>query len=128
MVRGRAAGSAALFLLFACLGAAGAQQAGIGAAINRTAGILSAANQSAYLIFYPNLTGAYSDYYRAVNISGNASNYSAAYSLLNRSAALAEAEEAGIGSYSGYSAAVLAALGAITAAVLYRFMGRTGRR
>lgn len=112
-------------LYFASLAAA-QPQLGIGAAINRTAAILDTANQSGYLIFYPNLTQAYADYYRAVNISANASNYTETYALLNRSAYIAGSEEARISAYSGYSVVVLAVLGAATAVVLYRFMAKRG--
>ncbi len=112
----------AFLFLYATVVGASSNGSGMGAAISHTAEVLQTANQSAYLIFYPNLTGAYADYYEAVNLSRNTSDHARAYALLNSSERIAASEEVRMQSYADYSLAALAIAGIAVGAVLYRLM------
>lgn len=124
--KGTAAIAAVMSILLFSPAFALAAGQGIGSAINLTRQYVDSVNQSAYLVFYPNLTAAYGYIGEAVNES-TSGNISGAYRLLNLSVHSATTEEARIQAYAMESLAVLVAVGACTAALLYRYM-RVPRR
>jgi hypothetical protein len=89
-------------------------------AINSTSQYIESVNESAYLVFYPNLTGAYA----ALNASMNAShtNTTKAYALLGLARSSADAAQRRIFQYYSVSFYVLAVISIVLAAALYVLM------
>jgi hypothetical protein len=92
----------------------------IGEAINSTAAIISKVNQSGYLIFYPNLTQAYSYLSLAKNESNI--NTSITLSLLAKASQSAQAQQALIDQYKMVSLYALVVFGFLLAALLIVLM------
>ncbi len=93
------------------------------AGYNSTLSYIETVNRSAYLVFYPNLTGAYTQLYLAK--TNYTHNVSLAYSHLADARSDAASELGRIYAYRPDALAVMMALSAFTAAALYVVMRRT---
>lgn len=89
-------------------------------AINSTAAFINRVNQSGYLVFYPNLTGAYAN----LNLAKNESqvNPPFAYQLLAKARSSAQSQEDAINQYKGDSLYVLVILAILLVILLYLLM------
>ena len=94
--------------------------ANFSSSFNATLRYIGTVNQSSYIIFYPNLTGAYSALANAK--SEYAANASAAYFYLDEAHERAATELARIYSYRADSLIVMGVLAAASAAALYVVM------
>ncbi|MDE1810804.1 MAG: hypothetical protein KGH66_02075 [Candidatus Micrarchaeota archaeon] len=99
---------------------ASAGQSNFTTIVNSTKAYLAAVNGSSYLLFYPNMSKAYSEFYLALNQSFN--NQSRALALLNMSRQTASAQLSHIESYRSSSAYLLGVITISLAAVLYILM------
>jgi hypothetical protein len=96
------------------------QNMSIAAAINYTRNFVDGVNASAYLVFYPNMGGAYNYLYKAENVSKSDPSY--AYSLLCKAIDSASYQEEHINNYRLISLVALVALAAALALSLYRLV------
>ncbi len=92
----------------------------LGSAINSTASFINMVNQSGYLIFYPNLTQAYS--YLNLAKQDSQSNPGYSYLLLTRAKASAQAELNSIDQYRSDSLYILVIFAILLAILLYLLM------
>ncbi len=114
-----AAGTALLLFLFLA-SYAHSQSASMNASINSTTAYIEQVNESSYLVYYPNLTTAYSDLGKAINASKT--NETEAAALLVQARQSAQAAQARVEAHKPSSFAILVGIGIIVAALLYMFM------
>ncbi len=88
--------------------------------INTTYSYINTVNYSAYLFFYPNLTQAYSYYYKAVNVSTK--NSTQTYTLLQQARSSAGNELIKINKYKQQSTEALAVVSVFLIVILYMLM------
>ena len=93
--------------------------------INQTAQYISAINQSGYLVFYPNLTQAYSYLNRSIGLERTAPSSAVMYANMARDSAASE--YARISTYKQDSLIVLIVYTAITALILRMYMKPIGK-
>ncbi|HIH49882.1 MAG: hypothetical protein ABSE71_01130 [Candidatus Micrarchaeaceae archaeon] len=99
---------------------------GASAAINSTASYVNSINQSSYLIFYPNLTGAYNYLNMARNESQTNLTYT--YLLLGKARASAQVQQQILLKYQQLSLLIIIVLAVFLAALLYFFMRPRSRK
>lgn len=96
----------------------------LGQAINTTAAFITRVNQSGYLIFYPNLTGAY--HYLDLAKMQPANNTAQAYNLLAQARSSAQSQLNSIDAYKKYSLYATVASAAVLGTLLYVLMAQRG--